>query len=88
MDVPGPGVKIPIECKAALTLRSKHYKNILHYLKLTGQDFGVVVSAAPLERITVSDGITIMNIPVYLATKENINAYSGLDASTGPPCFS
>ena len=75
MDLPGYNVKIPIECKAALKLKSKHYKNIIHYLKLTGQDFGVVVSAAPLETIAETDRITIMNIPVYLASKENIKEY-------------
>jgi predicted AAA+ superfamily ATPase len=77
MDVPESGVKIPIECKAALKLRSKHFKNIIHYLKLTGLNFGVVVSAAPLETITIGDQITIMNIPVYLASKENIKTYLG-----------
>jgi predicted AAA+ superfamily ATPase len=75
MDVPEFGVKIPIECKAALSLKSKHYRNLGHYLKLTGGDFGVVVSAAPLEKVSVGDGITIMNIPIYLADKENIKAY-------------
>ncbi len=75
MDVPELGVKIPIECKAALTLKSKHYKNLLHYLRLTGQKFGAVVSAAPLEKINTADQITIMNIPVYLANKENIKDY-------------
>jgi predicted AAA+ superfamily ATPase len=75
MDIPELGVKIPIECKAALKLNSKHYKNIAHYLRLTGQAFGVVVSAAPLEKIIIGDQFTIMNIPVYLADKENIKAY-------------
>ncbi|UCH94716.1 MAG: AAA family ATPase [Candidatus Aminicenantes bacterium] len=75
MDIPEYNVKIPIECKAALNLKSKHYKNIIHYLRLTGQGFGVVVSAAPLERIVPADQITIMNIPVYLAGKENIKEY-------------
>jgi predicted AAA+ superfamily ATPase len=75
MDIPEYNVKIPIECKAALKLKSKHYKNIIHYLRLTGQDFGVVVSAAPLETIVEADHITIMNIPVYLAGKENIKEY-------------
>jgi predicted AAA+ superfamily ATPase len=75
MDIPGYNVKIPIECKAALKLNSKHYKNIIHYLRLTGQNFGVVVSAAPLETIVLADHITIMNIPVYLASKENIKEY-------------
>jgi len=75
MDIPEYNVKIPIECKAALKLKSKHYKNIIHYLRLTGQDFGVVISAAPLQRISPADQITIMNIPVYLAGKENIKEY-------------
>jgi len=75
MDVPGTGAKIPIECKAALTLKSKHYTNLMHYLKLTGQGFGVVVSAAPLEKVSMGDGIHIMNIPVYLAGKDNIKTY-------------
>lgn len=75
LDVPEFGVKIPIECKAALSLKSKHYRNLVHYLKLTGQGFGVVVSAAPLEKVSMGDGITIMNIPIYLADKENIKGY-------------
>lgn len=75
MDMPELGVKIPIECKAALSLKSKHYRNLTHYLKLTGRKFGVVVSGAPLERISLGDDVTIINIPVYLADKENIKAY-------------
>lgn len=75
MDAPEYDVKIPIECKAAIKLKKKHYKNIIHYLKFTGQNFGVVVSAAPLDKIIVDNNITIMNIPIYLANKENINAY-------------
>lgn len=75
LDIPEVGVKVPIECKAALTLKSKHYKNLLYYLRLSGQKFGIVVSAAPIETITTSDSITIMNLPVYLASKENINQY-------------
>lgn len=75
MDAPELGVKIPIECKAALTLKSKHYKNILHYLRLTGQKFGVVVSAATLQRLLIDDHIVIMNVPIYLANKENLKTY-------------
>ncbi|MGA1825679.1 MAG: ATP-binding protein, partial [bacterium] len=75
MDFPEFKVKIPIECKATLTFRRKHYKNILHYLKLTGQKFGIVVSASPLEKVINEDNITIMNIPIYLANKENIKTY-------------
>ncbi len=75
MDAPGFNAKIPIECKAALKLKNTHYKNILHYLNITGMNFGVVVSAAPLETIINDGKITVMNIPIYLADKENIKAY-------------
>lgn len=75
MDYPELNIKIPIECKATIKLKSKHYKNVLHYLRVTGQTFGAVVSAAPLETITTAEKITIMNIPVYLASKENIRTY-------------
>jgi predicted AAA+ superfamily ATPase len=74
MDLPEFRAKIPIECKASLTLKKKHYRNILNYLDLTDQRFGVVVSAAPLEKIT-NKNRTIINIPIYLATKENIKEY-------------
>ncbi|MCP4681403.1 MAG: AAA family ATPase [Desulfobacterales bacterium] len=75
MDAPQLGVKIPIECKAALNVQRKHYKNIIHYLRLTGQKFGIVVSAAPLETIIIEDKFMIMNIPIYLADKGNIITY-------------
>ncbi|MCP5045555.1 MAG: ATP-binding protein [bacterium] len=75
MDVPEPNIKIPVECKAAVTLKSKHYKNVIHYLKLTGQRFGVVVSAAPMQKVVVNNQLVILNIPVYLASKENIKTY-------------
>lgn len=75
LDVPELGVKIPIECKAALTLKRKHYRNLVHYLELSRQDFGIVVSAAPLEKRKLENGKTILNIPVYLASKENIKSY-------------
>ena len=29
--------KIPIECKAALSLKRKHFTNLLQYLRLSGQ---------------------------------------------------
>ena len=75
MDVPQEGVKIPIECKATRVFKSKHYKNLSHYLNATKQKFGVVVSAAPIETIKSEDGLTIMNLPIYLASKENIFSY-------------
>lgn len=67
--------KIPIECKASLQFKRKHTTNIIQYLKATNQKTGFVVSAAPLDRITTNDGFTIINLPVYLATRDNIDAY-------------
>ena len=52
-------------------MKSKHYKNILHYLKLTEQHIGIMVSAAPFEKRKIKS-MTIVNIPVYMATKANI----------------
>ena len=69
------GLKIPIECKASLNLKKKHYHNVIQYLKLTNQKLGVVISAAPLEKISIDDGYTIVNIPIYLASRNNIEIY-------------
>lgn len=74
-EIPEQKLKIPIECKASLLIKTKHYKNILYYLKLTKQKFGILVSAAPFQKIIISDEITILNIPIYLANAENIKAY-------------
>lgn len=75
MDFPEYAAKIPIECKAAVSLKNKHYKNLMHYLALTKQKFAVVVSAAPFEIITNAAKQTVLNLPVYLASKENIKNY-------------
>ena len=68
--------KIPIECKASLQFKKKHTSNVLNYLRLTNQKTGFVVSAAPLNKITTDDGYTIINLPVYLATRDNIENYA------------
>ena len=47
----------------------------MHYLALTKQKFAVVVSAAPFEIITNAAKQTVLNLPVYLASKENIKSY-------------
>lgn len=75
LDLPEPRMKVPIESKAALQIKKKHYKNIRHYLKLTEQKVGVVVSAAPFQVIKLNDGINVVNIPIYLASRKNIEAY-------------
>ena len=67
-------LKIPIECKASLQLKRKHSRNVINYLRGSGQKTGFVVSAAPLNRIITEEGFTVINLPVYLATRENIEA--------------
>lgn len=63
--------RIPIECKAALGLKKSHANNVLAYLHAAQQSVGFVVSAAPLETID-RGGVHIINIPVYLASRRNI----------------
>jgi len=75
MDSAALNCKIPIECKAALKIRKKHYKNLVHYLELTRQIAGVLVSAAPMDKITTETGKIILNVPIYLATSANIENY-------------
>ena len=41
------GLEITLECKAITKANKNHYKSILHYLEATGQEFGILVSAAP-----------------------------------------
>lgn len=67
--------RIPIECKASLKFKNSHAKNVRHYLNGTNGKFGVVVSGAPIEKKTFDDEITVLNIPVYLATRDNIESY-------------
>ena len=67
--------KVPIECKAASTLKGKHYKNLVHYLRLTQQDVGVCVTAAPLQELEVEGKFRIINLPAYLASADNITHY-------------
>ncbi len=76
LDAPSLGMKIPIECKAALTIKRRHVDSVSEYLQATRQYFGVVVSAAPLVVIRQTDNQCIINIPIYLATKSNILNYA------------
>lgn len=73
-DYPDLGITVPIECKAALQTKKKHYKNIIHYLELTHQRYGILVSAAPFEILKIKDK-TIINLPIYLINKQNIEKY-------------
>ena len=66
--------KIPVECKASVNVKHKHFRNLLHYLDLSHQNFGILISAAPFQKITVEEKV-IINVPVYLANKDNFTTY-------------
>ncbi len=68
--------KIPIECKAALSLKRKHFSNLLQYLRASEQKTGVLISAASYEIFKFDDNIKIINVPIYLATEKNIIEYT------------
>jgi len=76
MDAAELGMKIPIECKAALAVRRRHIGAVVDYLRTTRQRFGVLVSAAPLSVVDRADDRCVFNIPAYLATRENIVRYA------------
>ncbi len=76
MDGGDKAGKIPIECKAALTIRPRHAESIAEYLKITAQKVGVTVSAAPLQTIDTRNGMRIVNVPIYLATRDNVVSYA------------
>jgi uncharacterized protein len=67
-------VKVPIECKAAMKVKKKHFKNLIHYLRLSNQKYGILVSAAPFAKIEVEDKV-ILNVPIYLSFKSNLINY-------------
>ncbi len=67
--------KIPIECKATLSLKSKHFANVLQYLRLSEQKTGIIISASPYDIFEFDGGIKVINIPIYLATESNIIEY-------------
>jgi predicted AAA+ superfamily ATPase len=68
--------RIPNECKAALKFKQAHTSNVFSYLQAAQQPVGFVISAAPLE-VSEKNGHRMINLPVYLASRENIEAFSG-----------
>jgi len=76
MDAPEMSLKIPIECKATLTAKRRHSVGLADYLLTTCQTFGALISAAPLGPVPGSQDLRILNIPVYLATRDNILRYA------------
>ncbi len=79
MDAPELGLKIPIECKASLNVKRRHADSLVAYLRATHQSFGVLVSAAPLGTVHVGDDCRLVNLPVYLAMRDNIRHYAEND---------
>lgn len=67
--------RIPIECKASLKLKKAHSSNVDAYLQAAQQPVGFVVSAAPFQ-IIEKGGHHIVNLPVYLASRKNIECFS------------
>jgi len=76
MDAVTLGLKIPIECKATLQAKRRHTRSIAAYLQATHQPVGVLVSAAPPGIVPGGDDTCVLNIPVYLATRDNLARYA------------
>lgn len=57
---------LPLECKATLSLKNTHLRGMIDFLKSSGSPLGIVVSLAPFEQRQLSDGKSIINIPLYL----------------------
>ena len=76
LDAVELGAKIPIECKAVLAAQRRHTESVVDYLRTTRQQIGVLVTAAPLGVIYRGEGCCVLNVPAYLATRENIVHYA------------
>jgi predicted AAA+ superfamily ATPase len=76
MDAVEMGLKIPIECKATLAVKRRHAEGVVDYLRTTRQPIGVLVTASPIDVICRSEGCCVLNIPAYLASRENILRYA------------
>jgi hypothetical protein len=70
------GIKIPIECKATLVVKRRHTESVVDYLRTTHQPLGVLVSASPLDVVYRGEGCRLINIPAYLANRQNILRYA------------
>jgi len=70
------GLKIPVECKATLAVKRRLAESVMDYLLTTRQSIGVLVTASPIEVICRSEGCCALNIPAYLASRENILRYA------------
>lgn len=84
LALPGMQAKIPVECKACLTLKRQHFANILQYLRSSHQTVGLLISGAPYQVHDFDDNIKIINLPIYLVTEPNIIKYIGHFTDTEP----
>ena len=75
LNLPGIKEKIPLECKATLSLKKRHYANLMQYLRLSDQATGILVSAAPFSEFIFDKNKRIINIPIYLLNEQNIINY-------------
>ena len=68
--------------KSALSVNLKHARGLCEYMRLYGQDVGVIVSLAPQCVLDLSGGGKIHNVPVYLVERlvsENWKLGAGSD---------
>lgn len=65
---------IPIEVKASLKVGPKHCTGILHYLRVTGQTYGQLVSLAMPEKVNV-DNCTIDCVPAYRTSSPHLLSF-------------
>lgn len=62
---------IPIEVKSQLKVTPRSFSSLRTYLDLTGQKFGVLITAAPFS-IMKNQQHTLVNLPIYLADTDII----------------
>ena len=83
MDAVEIGLKIPIECKAALAVRRRHAESVVDYLRTTRQPLGLLVTAAPLGVVYRGEDCCVLNVPAYLATRSNMVRYAQQSLAPG-----
>ncbi len=59
---------IPLECKASQRISNRSFVNVKHYLEVSKQDTGYVISAAPY-KIYDTKKLKLINLPAYLVSR-------------------
>lgn len=57
---------VPVECKAALSIKNSHLGGVVDFMKAVNASRGVVVALAPFEIRKLADRRTILVLPLYL----------------------